>query len=420
MELVLSTCVWGIWGWILAAGFLVNPPVLRAAEPASPQAGLPTPAEIDSVMRELGDITGFRVVKRLPFQMVTKQEVNAFLSKQIRRSVRPSEIRAEEITLRKFGFVPSDFDLRKTTIDLLTEQAAAFYDFHRRKLFISDWANRSMRDEALSHELAHALADQNVSIGKFLAKGGDDSETSIARETVVEGQASWLMLELAARRDGRSLKDPETAAEFLRDQTDTPDSNYPVFSGAPLYIRATLMFPYEQGEKFQQAVFLKQGSGAFRQVFEHPPTSTAQILHPERYFANVESTTPTLPKPERGAKTLIGGTLGELDHRVLLRQYVDSGTAAVLGPKLRGAAYRVDEVKKTGRMTLIYVSEWESPEAAAEYFRAYTRVVRGKWKSVEVSEEDAGKIQGKSEDGYFRVTVKGNSVLSLEGFAAKL
>ena len=405
---------------MFAAGLFVNPPVLRAADPASPQAGLPTPAEIDSVMRELGDITGFRVVKRLPFQMVTKAEVNDFLGKQIRRSVRPSEIRAEEITLRKLGFVPNDFDLRKTTIDLLTEQAAAFYDFRRRKLFISDWANRSMRDEALSHELAHALADQNVSIGKFLAKGGDDSEMSIARETVVEGQASWLMLELAARRNGRSLKDPETAAEFLRDQTDTPDSNYPVFSGAPLYIRATLMFPYEQGEKFQQAVFLKQGPGAFRQVFEHPPTSTAQILHPERYFANLESTTPTLPKPERGAKTLIGGTLGELDHRVLLRQYVDSGTAAVLGPKLRGAAYRVDEVKKTGRMTLIYVSEWESAEAAAEYFRAYTRVVRGKWKSVEISAEDAGKIQGKSEDGYFQVTVKGNTVMSLEGFAEKL
>jgi hypothetical protein len=372
-------------------------------------------------MRELGDITGFRVVKRLPFQMVTKEEVNHFLTAQIRRSVKPSEIRAEEITLRKFGFVPAGFDLKKTTIDLLTEQAAAFYDFHRRKLFISDWANRSMRDEALSHELAHALADQNVSIRRFLGHGSDESEESLARETVVEGQASWLMLELAARREGHSLKDPETAAEFLRDRTDTPDSAYPVFSGAPLYIRATLMFPYEQGEKFQQAVFLKLGQPAFRRVFEHPPTSTAQVLHPERYFADTPSTTPKLPKPAPGSKSFVGGTLGELDHVLLLRQYVDSGTAATLGPKLKGAAYRIDESKPrpgSDRMTLVYASEWDSPEAAAQYFRAYARVLRGKWKSVEPSRDDATTFAGKSDDGYFLVTLDGSTVLSREGFAA--
>ena len=60
--------------------------------------------------------------------------------------------------------MPPDFNLADTTVDLLTEQAAAFYDFHRKKLFISDWAQTSMRDVALIHELAHALADQ-VTLG---------------------------------------------------------------------------------------------------------------------------------------------------------------------------------------------------------------------------------------------------------------
>ncbi len=419
MGQVLSIAWWGrVFGLWLALGAGLGQAIAQTEPEDLTAPGLPTPAEIDSVLRELGDITGFRVVKRLPFQMVTKAEVNKFLSAQIRHSVKPSEIRAEEATLRKFGFVPKDFDLKKTTIDLLTEQAAAYYDFHRRKLFISDWANRSMRDDAVFHELAHALADQNIPIGKFLAHGGDDSESSLARETVVEGQASWLMLELAARRNGRSMKDPQTAAELLRDQTDTPDSAYPVFSNAPLYIRATLMFPYEQGEKFQQAVFLKDGQGAFRRLFEHPPSSTAQILHPERYFADVEPTNPKLPKSAPGTKSLVGGTLGELDHRILLRQYVDSETAAVLGPKLKGAAYRIDEVKKDERLTLTYISEWENEAAATEFMRSYTRVLRGKWKTVEPSKEDATAFQGKSEDGYFSVVRQGATIVSLEGFAA--
>jgi hypothetical protein len=179
------------------------------------------------------------------------------------------------------------------------------------------------------HELAHALADQNFPIQKFLSENSEDSEQSLARETVVEGQASWLMIEYGARRSGRTLKDPETASDLLRDQPDnaTDDSAYPVFSKAPLYIRRTLMFPYEEGEKFQQAVFLKEGKGAFARLFDQPPVSTAQVIHPDRYFAKIASTTPELPKPIRHAKAFVGGSVGELDQRILLQQYIDTYSA---------------------------------------------------------------------------------------------
>ncbi|HVW83804.1 MAG TPA: hypothetical protein VHB50_03960, partial [Bryobacteraceae bacterium] len=202
---------------------------------APPSAELPGATEINKVMKELSGITGFPVKKELPFAMVTRDQVNQFLKEQIRRSVKPNDIRAEEITLKKFGFVPPDFDLKKTTIDLLTEQAAAYYDFHRRKLFISDWAAQNMRETAIVHELAHALADQSFPIQKFLGKAADDSEQSLARESVVEGQASWLMIEVAARRSGRTLANPETAREFLKGDENTTgeDSEYPVFSKAP-------------------------------------------------------------------------------------------------------------------------------------------------------------------------------------------
>jgi hypothetical protein len=401
----------------LVAAFCACAQVIEAAP-----AKLPTAAEIDSVLHSLSDITGFRIHKRLPFQMVTRDEVNKFLKEQIRRSVKPEELRAEETTLRKFGFVPADFDLKKTTIDLLTEQAAAFYDFHRKKLFISDWANQNMREVAIVHELAHALADQNFPIQKFLSESSEDSEQSLARETVVEGQASWLMIEYGARRSGRTLKDPETASDLLRDQPDSAadDSAYPVFSKAPLYIRRTLMFPYEEGEKFQQAVFLKEGKGAFARLFDQPPVSTAQVIHPDRYFAKVASTRPELPKPIRHAKAFVGGSVGELDQRILLQQYVDTYSADTLAPKLKGATYRIDEMKPDRRQMLIYVSEWQDEKSAGQYFDAYQRILRGKWKQLEVSAENDSMFSGKSEDGYFSVVLKGTKVLSSEGFVAPI
>ncbi|MDP9171937.1 MAG: hypothetical protein M3N54_15070, partial [Acidobacteriota bacterium] len=364
-------------------------------------------------------ITGFRVRRQLPFAMVTRDEVNRFLREQIRRSVKPQEIRAEEVTLKKFGFVAPDFDLKKTTIDLLTEQAAAYYDFHRKKLFISDWASRNMREAALIHELAHALADQNFPIRKFLGKGSDDSEQSLARETIVEGQASWLMIEVAARRQGKTLADPDTASAYLKPGSDD-DSGYPVFSKAPLYLKRTLIFPYEDGERFQQAVFARDGKDAFTVVFKKPPANSSQVLHPDRYFDNVPSVNPTLPKSIPHTKALVAGTVGELDHRILLRQYVDVETADALGPRLKGGSYRIDEAKSDHRTMLVYASDWDSDAAASYYFGAYQKILRGKWKSLEVASQDAKRFAGRSEDGYFAVALNGTQVLSEEGFASPL
>jgi hypothetical protein len=387
-------------------------------EPAAPAASrIPTAQEIDSVLRELSAVTGFRIRRQLPFELITRDQVNKYLKEQIRQSVKPDEIRAQEVTLKKFGFAPADFDLKQTTIDLLTEQAAAFYDFHRKKLFISDWATVNMRDAALIHELAHALADQNFPIQKYLSKGASDSEASMAREAVVEGQASWLMLEVTARRSGRTLAEPETARELMATDSDASDSSYPVFNKAPLYLRRTLLFPYDDGERFQQALFLHDGKPAFARVFRQAPVSTAQIMHPDRYFSGDAPTNPDLPKPLKHARPFVEGSLGELETRILLEQYGSVGLADALGPKLKGSDYRVDEVKADHRMMLVYLSDWSDEDSAARYFDAYQKVLQAKWKQIEVSVQDAARFSGKSEDGYFMVVRDGVRILSQEGFA---
>ena len=263
-----------------------------------------------------------------------------------------------------------------------------------------------MRETALVHELGHALADQNYSIQKFLGKDSDNSEESAAREAVVEGQASWLMIEYAARAAGTSLADPDTASEYLKTDPDAGDDDkeYPVFSKAPLYLKRTLMFPYDEGQKFQQAVFLKDGRNAFAEVFRKPPASTSQVIHPDRYFKDVTFKDPDLPKPVAHAKTLVEGNMGELDHRILLTQFIGADEAEELGPKVRGSAYRIDEAKKVGATMLIYASDWEDEAAAAKFFADYRKVLRTKWKKIETAQAEADRFAGKSEDGYFAST----------------
>ena len=372
--------------------------------------------EIGKDLGELTEITGLQMQHKVPFDLITKDQVNQFLKDRVHEVTTPEDLRIEELGLKKFGFVPQDFDLAKSTVDLLTEQAAAFYDYHKKKLYITDWAPSGMRQAALVHELAHALADQHFRLERFIKQGRDDDDLSMARTAVMEGQATWLMSEAIERRAGQSLKGSPKAVATMSRAMESGGSEYPVFDAAPLYFRRTLVFPYTQGMLFQNAVYEKLDQEAFAQVFRKPPVSTQQILHPQKYFDAVMPTRPALPRfANRGYKRLVTGTVGEMDHAILIEQYLDEHRATELAPHWRGGVYALHENKREHRVVLTYVVEWEDADAARQYFTAYQEVLRKKWKSIEVASAGEGTFAGRGDDGYFVVRLDGAVVSSLEG-----
>src|SRR5437899_1554300 len=214
--------------------------------------------EIDRSLRELESISGLKAKKRIRYDLITRDKVNEFLKDRVKESVKPEDLRAEEITLKKLGFVPADFNLEKSTVDLLTEQAAAFYDYHKKKLFLTDWAPSAMQQSALVHELAHALADQNFNLERFITHAGKSDDSGLARMAVMEGQATWLMTEALARAAGQSLASNAGLLEAVSGVAEG-SSQFPVFNSVPLYLRETLVFPYTEGARFQDAVIRKMG-----------------------------------------------------------------------------------------------------------------------------------------------------------------
>jgi len=364
---------------------------------------VPTRQAIDSTFSELSQITGFTIKRPVPLEILDRTEVSRFLKSRISEVIKPQEIRAEELTLKKFGFVPQNFDLEQTTLALLTEQTAAFYDYHRRKLFLTDWTSAALRQAALVHELAHALADQNFRLERFARKAENDSEKSAARQAVVEGQASWLMRAILARHpEARVLPEPEEP--------------FPIFDQAPLYLRETLTFPYNQGTDFQQAVFARLGKLGFAYVFEHPPVSTQQILHPDLYFAGLTPVVLKLPALKKMHK-LVEGPLGELEHAILIRQFATEEEARDLSPHWRGGMYQLWEDRKSRRISLVYRSAWDTVENADRFFHVYREVLSKKWKAFSVTKETPEVLEGSGDDGYFRVDREGKTILSREGLA---
>ena len=402
--------------WLVALAWLL----CAALVPAQQAGGSQTKAiceQVPAITRTLTEITGFKLKHPVPCDYISKEQVNHFLKKRIKEEASPEEIRDEELTLKKFGLVPQDFDLAKTTIELLTEQAAAFYDFDKKKLFITETTPGESQETVLAHELSHALADQSFNLAKYTRQGRNSDDGSTARLAVMEGQATWLMTEYLARQTGQTLKGHPELAATMAGISDSGGSQFPVFDSAPLYLRRTLIFPYTKGMLFQNALLERDGQQGFSEPFKRPPVSTQQILHPAKYLANEKPDDPALPTVHlpHGYKGLVGGTLGELEHQILLEQYTGKEPANDLAPHWRGCNFELRENKKAGRVVLLYAVEWDSEDAARRYFAAYREALGKKWKKMTVTSQTADSVTGTGDDGRFVLERKGATVTSVEG-----
>ena len=64
---------------------------------------------------------------------------------------------------------------------------------------------------------------------------------------------------------------------------------------------------------------------------------------------------------------------------------------------------------------LAHSSEWDSPEAARTFFKLYQRVLRGKWKKLEIASSSPGGVTGFGDNGRFSLRLDGDTVHSIEG-----
>jgi len=379
-------------------------------------------AQINELTATLSEITGWPVRRRVPAEVISKAKFQSYLQSHTRSKSNQKEIRAEETALKMFGLVPADFNLARETEDLLGEQAAAYYDYKKKRLYVLDSTPEGDESRmALVHELAHALADQQHPLGTYLDANSIDSDASTAREAVMEGQATWLTWAYEAKRAGMKAEVPAGRINQLtQPQEATPE--FPVLSATPLYMRESLLFPYNAGARFQDAVYRSMGKSAFETVFARGPKSTHQILHPEEYVERKEFAAPKAPSYEMWLGKLahqmdgqIESTLGEFDYAVLLRQYIGEPDANLVASRLHGSGFRLYQHKKEKYSVLAHWSEWESPAAARAYFDGYQRVLKGKWKRFTVASSTKNGVRGEGDSGKFVLRIDGARVQCLEG-----
>jgi hypothetical protein len=385
--------------------------------------------QIDEMLGSLSKITGWEVHRKVPAEMLSNEKFREILKGHVDKSD-PKKIRAEEMTLKMFGLVPEDFSLAKETVDLFGEQVAAYYDSDKKRLYVLDNVATDLdRRVALVHELAHALADQQHSLLKYLKGKGphrvkedeDSDDATTARQAVMEGQAVWLTWAYVAGRNGSKAEVPSAMLDALA-KASSGGSDMPVYATSPLYFRESLVFPYTQGLRFTDAVYRKLGQKAFEEVFDRPPASTQNIMHPDTYLADKRPVMEHMPdlKEEIGKDAshfslLTEGDLGEFDISILLRQFASEKDAAEQSPHLQGAGFRLWENKTTKAGLLLHRTEWDSPETARRFFELYRGVLKRKSKTFEIAGDGLDSFHGMGDLGKFEAHLNGNVVQVLEG-----
>jgi hypothetical protein len=145
----------------------------------------------------------------------------------------------------------------------------------------------------------------------------------------------------------------------------------PEFAGAPLWLRETLIFPYLGGADFV-AWFSRAHPG--RKPFGTAmPTSTEQIIHPERYAAGDRPVALAFRGPDADTVRYEDG-LGEFEIGLVFTQLLhDSSGArgAVYAEGWGGDRYRV---YGAGADALVWYTVWDDLPARDRFARALSRI----------------------------------------------
>jgi hypothetical protein len=325
----------------------------------------------------------------------SRDQVRDYVIHKFDQDLPPGELTGLEAALRLFGLIPDTLQLRSTMIDLLTEQIAGYYDPDSNALYIPADIEPSQLRVVVSHELVHALQDQYVPLDSIITQQGHNDRRSAA-QAVLEGQATLVQISVLMPEQ---RPDTFPVGWFWQQRVVTArlQTQMGRFGRAPLWLREGLVFPYLAGADFVVWYRRNRPPPPGRSVLAAMPTSTEQILHPDRYAAGDEPTELAFgPAPDT---VRYEDGLGEFETRLLLQQQLGDETEAAL----LAAGWDGDRYQVLGGDALVWYSVWDDARAADRFAAGLERA----WKN----RRSGGQTVRRSE--VKRLTIEGRPAVRL-------
>ena len=362
---------------LVALAFVIGLALARAARVEAQSARDEILKMADDVLARIVKLRGLESAGPISKGVRSREQITQFLGERVREETGEQDLEAEGKVLRILGLVPDELQYREFMLQLLTEQVGGYYDPEKKTLFLADWLPLDQQKPVMAHELTHALQDQHFNLGRIMAddRRSRNDDLVLAHQAVFEGDGTAVMLDYLLEPTGRNFAQLPDLVFVMRAQFTLMDSQFRVFQGAPEFIKETLLFPYGYGAAFLQKVRAKQPWSAVDALYRDLPSSTEQILHPDRYFGSrdeprkVELEDPSGRLGE-GWHATYRNVLGEFQLSVLLR-----GGGANSEEKARHAAagWGGDQlllVESAAGRAVVLSTVWDSEEEAEEFYES--------------------------------------------------
>lgn len=401
--------------------------VLALPVPAAPQEPPPKKAtqadRTAELQKAVTEARGLAFTAKVNVGEYTRDELLAFLKKEMDRELPRDEAEKIRKAMVHFGLIAPDLDIYQTVIDLLTTSIAGFYHPRTKELRLiktgegADAMEALDRDITLVHELTHAAQDQNFDLNTLPIELKTNDDLVLAVQSLVEGDATVVGLKWGLKERFDAFSKLLFASYKSGDLGDGARK-------APACLRRSLGFPYGFGSEFVVALLsrAKDDWSAVSKAFADLPASSEQIMHPQKYFG------PDRDHPQdlaiEGLEGLVGDGWKLLYHNV----NGEFGTLLVLDEfkvkesKDRKAAaegwdgdrYFLFEGAK-GATAGVWMTVWDSEDDAKDFASAYALVLKAKHEGA--TETSSDQTLALTKDAVKTVMERrGAEVLVLDGF----
>jgi hypothetical protein len=243
-----------------------------------PDAG--TARQVGLIADAVEELRSLRFEREPSPTFVDGDAIGDRVADRIREDYGADDADADSRLLAALGAVPAGTDLIELQSELLAGQVAGFYDPETGELVVrADPAEGSLAPSAqavVAHELQHALADQAFELPVDTVEDVADGDAALAALSLIEGDATltqqqFTVVGLSIDEQLGLTVDPDALAA-QRQLDDVPH-----------YVARSLEFPYVAGLRFACARYLDGGWQAVDAAYDDLPTTSAEILDPQRY-----------------------------------------------------------------------------------------------------------------------------------------
>ena len=246
---------------------------------------------------------------------VSADEMATRVEEQIRADYPADDVRADQELYTALGAIPAGTDLLDEYSEFVGGQVAGYYDPDTGELVVLGDGTEpfdSIELTTIAHELEHALAHQALDFPIEDELRAADPDKQLAGLGLIEGDATLTMtrFQLGATNPLDLLG--SLGSGELQEQAEALEN-------APEYFARQLMFPYTEGLSFVCALESEGGWTAVDGAYANPPTTTAQVLFPERYSAGEAAVDASDPQsPGAGWEEVRRMTFGAADLMFLI------------------------------------------------------------------------------------------------------